>query len=682
MTDMRLYLLGEPHLERDAEGVPLRTRKQQRWIALLAYLALHKREISRLKLASLIWNDVDDSLERLRKHTLNELRGKIGADLLEASRDNVRLRSESVWVDVNVFRQALTDYRLCLSTEDDTSAAIHYLEQAVSVYRGDFLGSYTLSESEDFYFWQIGEANSLRDEFNAAVEDLLTALCLRQELEKAQHYAAVWRRQMADNFDVHAWMTVLLELSHKHAEARRYGDRLKPVLEKWEKTAADLVESARSIHQRLTDLNVPKRQPQRLKDPEMQDRAIMRLLTEQLKTAEIQQARDNPALFEGYYSVLAELAERSPLEAVKAAEEIADTLFDLNDSPTEANDVLDRVEAILTAKQGERNREAQFRLMLQRMNIYRAFGLTRQAVELLRQIEEDDLCLEAFDSRLLAEWYVHLGLIQCWVEGDYDHALESLERSKTHYRQSGQLKMEAGVLGDIAMVYWNQGDLRRAEGTLRTAREQASRLGDYRALLKLTGNLGLVYLHQGRLNEAYTLIEEHYRLATRLGHLREMRRARGNRGITKYHLRDYDGAIEDLEADIRTLKAVNEGTLYTTVNLSRCYIACGDMERGREMAAWSLAGARERGYYSIEIIALRALAEAQPPDEARELLLLALNAARGKRRMDEAACLLSLAQLTPDSAAHEEYWQEGVKILREMGAQAWIEVEPLRLPTL
>lgn len=682
MTDMRLYLLGEPHLERDAEGVPLRTRKQQRWIALLAYLALHKREISRLKLASLIWNDVDDSLERLRKHTLNELRGKIGADLLEASRDNVRLRSESVWVDVNVFRQALTDYRLCLSTEDDTSAAIHYLEQAVSVYRGDFLGSYTLSESEDFYFWQIGEANSLRDEFNAAVEDLLTALCLRQELEKAQHYAAVWRRQMADNFDVHAWMTVLLELSHKHAEARRYGDRLKPVLEKWEKTAADLVESARSIHQRLTDLNVPRRQPQRLKDPEMQDRAIMRLLTEQLKTAEIQQARDNPALFEGYYSVLAELAERSPLEAVKAAEEIADTLFDLNDSPTEANDVLDRVEAILTAKQGERNREAQFRLMLQRMNIYRAFGLTRQAVELLRQIEEDDLCLEAFDSRLLAEWYVHLGLIQCWVEGDYDHALESLERSKTHYRQSGQLKMEAGVLGDIAMVYWNQGDLRRAEGTLRTAREQASRLGDYRALLKLTGNLGLVYLHQGRLNEAYTLIEEHYRLATRLGHLREMRRARGNRGITKYHLRDYDGAIEDLEADIRTLKAVNEGTLYTTVNLSRCYIACGDMERGREMAAWSLAGARERGYYSIEIIALRALAEAQPPDEARELLLLALNAARGKRRMDEAACLLSLAQLTPDSAAHEEYWQEGVKILREMGAQAWIEVEPLRLPTL
>lgn len=682
MTDMRLYLLGEPHLERDAEGVPLRTRKQQRWIALLAYLALHKREISRLKLASLIWNDVDDSLERLRKHTLNELRGKIGADLLEASRDNVRLRSESVWVDVNVFRQALTDYRLCLSTEDDTSAAIHYLEQAVSVYRGDFLGSYTLSESEDFYFWQIGEANSLRDEFNAAVEDLLTALCLRQELEKAQHYAAVWRRQMADNFDVHAWMTVLLELSHKHAEARRYGDRLKPVLEKWEKTAADLVESARSIHQRLTDLNVPRRQPQRLKDPEMQDQAIMRLLTEQLKTAEIQQARDNPALFEGYYSVLAELAERSPLEAVKAAEEIADTLFDLNDSPTEANDVLDRVEAILTAKQGERNREAQFRLMLQRMNIYRAFGLTRQAVELLRQIEEDDLCLEAFDSRLLAEWYVHLGLIQCWVEGDYDHALESLELSKIHYHQSGQLKMEAGVLGDIAMVYWNQGDLRRAEGTLRTAREQASRLGDYRALLKLTGNLGLVYLHQGRLNEAYTLIEEHYRLATRLGHLREMRRARGNRGITKYHLRDYDGAIEDLEADIRTLKAVNEGTLYTTVNLSRCYIACGDMERGREMAAWSLAGARERGYYSIEIIALRALAEAQPPDEARELLLLALNAARGKRRMDEAACLLSLAQLTPDSAAHEEYWQEGVKILREMGAQAWIEVEPLRLPTL
>jgi tetratricopeptide (TPR) repeat protein len=449
------------------------------------------------------------------------------------------------------------------------------------------------------------------------------------------------------------------------------------MLAKWGMTEADLRAAAREIQQRLKQLHVKNRYL-----PAAKDQAIKRLLTQQLNNSGIEQAKENPSFFEGYQNVLSELAEHNPLEAVKAAEDIADALFDLQDSPQQAREVLDRVETFISKAQNGLSEEVKFRLLLQRLNIYRAFGLTRQAVDLINEVEANQSLLDSLDSQLKAAWYTNLGLIQCWVKNDYENALHSLKLAQKYNRLSGQWKNEAGVLADIGLIYWNQGELVRAEEALLASRAQALQLGGYRSLLKIIGNLGLVYLYQGKVNEAYGYIEEHFRLAGELGHLKERRRARGNRGITKFHLGDYAAAIEDLEEDIRSLKVVNEGTLHAAVNLSRCYIACGNVEYGCELASWSLEQAREKRYVNIEIIALRALAECMPPEEAEALLRQALNAARGKRRIDEAACLLSQAKLTRDPKLHEDYWQEGVKILDEMGAQAWLKDDALHLPTL
>lgn len=664
-TQTQLYLLGSPYLEKNNIKTPLRTKKQQRWIALLAYLAVKQKPISRQRLANLIWGDVEDSIDRLRKHTLDELKRKIGSDLLEVDTEVVGIRPQQVWVDVNSFRQYLTDYRLCQKPKKD--ACIHHLEKALAIYGGDFLGDYSLPESEDFYWWQIDQANALRQEFGDAVEDAITHF--HMDLDKAITYANLWKRHDPDNLKVHAWILTLLEEGKKHSEAITYRKQLTPILEKWYNASDELSHLIDERKSWLKDLQTRHFSTQP---------PITSVLSGQLSTSELQ--ADEPSFFEGYVSVLSDLASSNPLQAVTVASEIADILYDLKDSPQDAQAVLDHVEQMLQQTAGNFSSDVDFHLLLQRLNIYRGLGLTAQAVELLKRAEENRDYIDSLGDNLKGEWYCNKGLIECWVMGDYETALQSLSLSREHFRLCGQIKAEAGVTGDIGIIYWNQGDLLRAEKFLLTAKAQLASVGYYSGLIKTIGNLGILYLYQGRIQEAYTSIQDHMQLASNFTHLREIRRARGNQGIVKFHLGDYQGAIEDLEACIRSVKSVNEARLHATVNLSRCYMAQGDSKRAYELANWALGQAQAKGYLNIEIIARRALAECVPDQEAYTLLQEALHQATGKRRIDEAACLIVLSKLVQDR--QREYWQKGARILHEMGAQAWLEHEHLRLPTL
>lgn len=677
MNQRGLHLFGALSLDLSGDTIPLRTKKQQRWIALLAYLAVRQKPVRRQTLAGIIWGDKYDANERLRKHTLDELKHKIGSEMLEINAETVRLRTEDLWVDVNWFRQCLKDYRLRLSTQNDAQAALKPLEQAVLAYTGEFLGGYTLPESEEFYFWQIEQTNQLRQEFCTAAEELVLLLCARGDLDNAIEYANLWKQHDAENLSVHAWILALLQRAQKTGDADSYSERLRPLLVKWQKTDADLTAAREAIGRRLSEAHARSQQVSAVKE-----RALTRLLNDQLNSTELVPAQENPSFFEGYLSVLSEMAQNNPLEAVKVAEEIADTLFDLNDRPAEARAVLDRAEAAILVKHQQVTGEARFRLLLQRMAIYRALGLTQQAVELSDLVAQDDALLASLSDQLKAAWYTHRGLIQCWVQGDYDRALESMLLSRRHFQLAGQLRAEAGILCDTGLIYWNQGQLPHAEDYLLLAKERASQVGNYRTLIKVIGNLGLLYLYQGNLDKAFACIEEHYQLAAQFNHLRETRRARGNRGIAKFHLGDYNGAIEDLEATIRAVRAVNEGTLHATINLSRCYRASGDREHGEQLAVWALEQAIEKQYPNLQIIARRALAETSDYGDACRLLQKALQSARSYRRIDEASCLLSLAQLEADPALSEAYRQQGIAILREMGAEAWSEKDWRQLPTL
>ncbi len=149
-----VLLLGPPRVERDGAPVAFDTRKA---LALLAVLALADRPRPRDVLAELLWpeHDAEHARGALRR-TLSALRGAVGADFVDATRDRVSLvRGPGLWIDVDAFRAA----------EDPAEAA--------AVFRGEFLEGFGLRDSPAFEDWQRAEADTLRRELAAVLARLV-----------------------------------------------------------------------------------------------------------------------------------------------------------------------------------------------------------------------------------------------------------------------------------------------------------------------------------------------------------------------------------------------------------------------------------------------------------------------------------------------------------------------------
>ena len=153
---IEVSLLGPPRVERDGGLVSFDTRKA---MALLAHLAVTERPRPRDSLADLLWPGSDP--ERARgalRRTLSSLRSAVGQELLEATRDHVRLiRGPGLAIDVALFRSSRESSRL---------------EEAVALFRGDFLEGFAVRDAPDFEDWAQIEADILRRELVAALAEL------------------------------------------------------------------------------------------------------------------------------------------------------------------------------------------------------------------------------------------------------------------------------------------------------------------------------------------------------------------------------------------------------------------------------------------------------------------------------------------------------------------------------
>ena len=156
---IEVKLLGPPRVERDGALVTFDTRKA---LALLAHLALSDRPRPRDALAGLLWRDNDP--ERARgalRRTLSTLRGAVGAERVEATRDHVRLvKGPGMAVDVDRFRALRAQGQLDL---------------AADLFRGDFLEGFAIRDAPYFEDWTRGEADGLRRELIATLADLAAA---------------------------------------------------------------------------------------------------------------------------------------------------------------------------------------------------------------------------------------------------------------------------------------------------------------------------------------------------------------------------------------------------------------------------------------------------------------------------------------------------------------------------
>ncbi|MBA2452812.1 MAG: SARP family transcriptional regulator, partial [Chloroflexia bacterium] len=176
---MEISLLGTVQVTRG--GQPASGLGYDKVRALLAYVAIeadrpHRRET----LAGLLWPDQPhDKARHSLRQALNTLRRAIGdhdaqPPMLLIARDMVQLNpAADVRLDATLFGALLDSVEAC--DERGTmlcAACLEHLEEAVRLYRGDFLAGFSLADSLEFDDWTLLKRERLRSRLLDALDRL------------------------------------------------------------------------------------------------------------------------------------------------------------------------------------------------------------------------------------------------------------------------------------------------------------------------------------------------------------------------------------------------------------------------------------------------------------------------------------------------------------------------------
>ncbi|MEZ4734662.1 MAG: BTAD domain-containing putative transcriptional regulator [Caldilineaceae bacterium] len=160
MAELQIVCLGD--FQVTLAGAPLTTFQTEKVRALLAYLAVEGRVHQRSELAQFLWSGYSEASARnsLRQavHQLRQLLsdGVAQPPWLLVTRQSVQINPDApIVVDVAIFTRLLAE---CASHAhgaiDACMPCLARLRQATALYQGDFLGDFTVADSDPFEEWR------------------------------------------------------------------------------------------------------------------------------------------------------------------------------------------------------------------------------------------------------------------------------------------------------------------------------------------------------------------------------------------------------------------------------------------------------------------------------------------------------------------------------------------------
>lgn len=186
MSRLTLKLFGPPQILLDDQPVETDRRKA---VALLIYLAVMQKAVTRDALAALLWPDTEPSRAyAYLRRALWEVNNVLGEGWLDADRERVALVAAGVWVDVNQFRQNIA----ACDPATAGAACIPVYREAVDQGWGEFMAGFSLRDAGPFEEWQQFQGAALRQEWFDAVAVLVDLLTAAGDLETAVSYARRW----------------------------------------------------------------------------------------------------------------------------------------------------------------------------------------------------------------------------------------------------------------------------------------------------------------------------------------------------------------------------------------------------------------------------------------------------------------------------------------------------------
>jgi tetratricopeptide (TPR) repeat protein len=316
----------------------------------------------------------------------------------------------------------------------------------------------------------------------------------------------------------------------------------------------------------------------------------------------------------------------------------------------------------------------EFYIKLALIPIYRGLAQIDDLMALFEDMDRQIRAAPDLNDILKARFYHHRGVVRCYIQAEYQAAIEDYQRACSLFCTAQRDCDTPGVLVDTGMAYWCMGDLHNAESFIEKGQNAAGMHDRRDTYMIATGNLGLVNLGRGKLTQALTFIQRHLELALAINHEKEMLRAQANRGIVNFFLGNYEDSTHDLSIDVKHSQGETEGISLAYAYLGLCHLKMGRRENAVRVCEQALWIAEKNDLIHAKISALRAMAEvAADVENARGYLLEALELARGRSAFQEAGCLLSLGRLMPDVRSGKALYEEGKNKLARMGGRAWIE---------
>jgi DNA-binding SARP family transcriptional activator/predicted ATPase len=212
---LRLRLLGGCEILHPEGEAHLESNKSK---ALLVYLALNAdpqpHSQPRHKLMGLFWGDLPEaSARRNLRHALWDLRKHVDSpdspSCLLADQQAIAFnRQASHWLDVEVFSKKINQ-----------EADISSLQEAIDLYRGDFLEGFYVNDAPDFEDWVLLERERLHIMACTGLQQLVKRYSELGELEAGLRASARWLSIDPWNEDAHRHRMRLLALSGQRSAA-------------------------------------------------------------------------------------------------------------------------------------------------------------------------------------------------------------------------------------------------------------------------------------------------------------------------------------------------------------------------------------------------------------------------------------------------------------------------------
>lgn len=259
---LTLFLLGKPQILRG--DVSLAERLAGKEQALFIYLACQPdQRYSREHLATLLWGETTHSRARYNlRRALWHLRGaveEVGLDpdaILTTDESWIQLGpSAPCWVDVLDFEHVLkTAFQDLQSQFSSTSERVRRIQEALDLYRGEFLTGFSISNAPNFEEWLTLERERLFLLFLRALTSLIQGFIAWGERDEA--IAACQRLLAADPLqeDIHRLLMRLYwetgQRTHALRQYHTYRDLLRRDLD------IEPMEETRELYQRILQYEV------------------------------------------------------------------------------------------------------------------------------------------------------------------------------------------------------------------------------------------------------------------------------------------------------------------------------------------------------------------------------------------------------------------------------------------